>query len=54
LASNHLPSTTFHNYDIDPLANSSAMHLVSSDPDLSNRMVFHTSDILDVSNDLKD
>ncbi|XP_004494544.1 nicotianamine synthase-like [Cicer arietinum] len=54
LASNHLPSTTFHNYDIDPLANSSAMHLVSSDPDLSNRMVFHTNDILDVSNDLKD
>lgn len=54
LASNHLPSTTFHNYDIDPLANSSAMHLVSSDPDLSNRMVFHTNDILDVSDDLKD
>ncbi|XP_058740536.1 nicotianamine synthase-like [Vicia villosa] len=54
LASNHLPSTTFHNYDIDPLANSSAEHLVSSDPDLSNRMVFHTSDILDVTDDLKE
>ena len=54
LASNHLPSTTLHNYDIDPLANSNAMRLVSSDPDLSKRMVFHTNDILDVSSDLKD
>lgn len=54
LASNHLPNTTFHNYDIDPLANSKALRLVSSDPDLSKRMVFHTNDILDVSNALKD
>ncbi|XP_061371944.1 nicotianamine synthase-like [Gastrolobium bilobum] len=54
LASNHLPSTTFHNYDIDPLANSNALSLVSSDPDLSKRMLFHTNDILDVSNPLKD
>ncbi|KAK7269429.1 hypothetical protein RIF29_22155 [Crotalaria pallida] len=54
LASNHLPTSTFHNYDIDPLANSKAMKLVSSDPDLSKRMVFHTNDILDVTNDLKD
>ncbi|KAK7397118.1 hypothetical protein VNO78_18285 [Psophocarpus tetragonolobus] len=54
LASNHLPSTTFHNYDMDPLANSNAMRLVSSHPDLSKRMLFHTSDILDVSNSLKD
>ncbi|CAK8544560.1 unnamed protein product [Lathyrus sativus] len=54
LASNHLPSTTFHNYDIDPLANSSAENLVSSDPDLSNRMIFHTNDILDVTDDLKE
>ncbi|KAL1350727.1 hypothetical protein HN51_014744 [Arachis hypogaea] len=49
LASNHLPSTTFHNYDIDSSANSSAMRLVSGDPDLSKRMAFHTNDILDVS-----
>lgn len=54
LASNHLPSTIFHNYDIDPVANSSALRLVSSDPDLSKRMVFHTSDILNVSSELKD
>ncbi|KAK7379178.1 hypothetical protein VNO80_04631 [Phaseolus coccineus] len=54
LASNHLPSTTFHNYDMDSLANSNAMRLVSSHPDLSNRMLFHTTDILDVSNALKE
>ncbi|XP_061361438.1 nicotianamine synthase-like [Gastrolobium bilobum] len=54
LASNHLTTTTFHNYDIDPLANSKALGLVSSHPDLSKRMVFHTNDILDVSNALKD
>ncbi|KAI4301703.1 hypothetical protein L6164_034954 [Bauhinia variegata] len=54
LASNHLPTTTFHNYDLDTLANSQALRLVESDPDLSKRMVFHTSDILDVTNTLKD
>ncbi|XP_057439051.1 nicotianamine synthase-like [Lotus japonicus] len=54
LASNHLISTTFHNYDIDSSANSSAQKLVLSDPDLSNRMVFHTSDILDVTKELED
>ncbi|PQP99771.1 nicotianamine synthase [Prunus yedoensis var. nudiflora] len=54
LASNHLPTTSFHNYDIDPSANSKALGLVSSDPDLSKRMVFHTTDIMDVTNALKD
>ncbi|KAG5044236.1 hypothetical protein JHK87_008151 [Glycine soja] len=54
LASNHLPSTTFHNYDMDPSANSNAMRLVSSDPDLSKRMFFHTNDILEVSTALKE
>ncbi|KAK1417698.1 hypothetical protein QVD17_26832 [Tagetes erecta] len=54
LASYHLKETTFHNYDIDPLANSMACRLVSSDPDLSQRMIFHTSDILDVSDELKE
>lgn len=52
LASNHLPTTVFHNYDIDPLANSKASRLVSSHPDLSKRMVFHTSDIMNVSEEL--
>ncbi|XP_028791459.1 nicotianamine synthase [Neltuma alba] len=54
LASNHLPSTVFHNFDIDPVANSKAARLVSSHPDLSKRMVFHTSDILRVSEELQE
>ncbi|XP_041017179.1 nicotianamine synthase-like [Juglans microcarpa x Juglans regia] len=54
LASNHLTTTTFHNYDIDPLANSMAVRLVSYDPDLSKRMFFHTNDIMNVTTALKD
>uniref|UniRef100_A0A5B6ZBG8 Nicotianamine synthase n=1 Tax=Davidia involucrata TaxID=16924 RepID=A0A5B6ZBG8_DAVIN len=54
LASYHLRTTFFHNYDINPLANSKALHLVSSDPDLSKRMFFHTTDIMNVTNNLKE
>ncbi|XP_059651037.1 nicotianamine synthase-like [Cornus florida] len=54
LASFHLTSTSFHNYDIDPSANSMASRLVSSDPDLSKRMFFHTNDIMNVTSELKD
>lgn len=54
LASNHLKETIFHNYDIDSLANSLASRLVSSDPDLSKRMIFHTTDIMDVTDELKE
>ncbi|KAJ4967808.1 hypothetical protein NE237_014509 [Protea cynaroides] len=54
LASYHLRTTTFHNYDIDASANSLAQNLISSDPDLSQRMFFHTSDIMDVSTALRD
>ncbi|KAB1202106.1 Nicotianamine synthase [Morella rubra] len=54
LASNHLTTTSFHNYDIDELANSMAVRLVSPDPDLSKRMVFHTNDIMNVTNALRD
>ncbi|XP_043711564.1 nicotianamine synthase-like [Telopea speciosissima] len=54
LASNHLRTTTFHNYDIDASANSLALNLISSDPDLSQRMFFHTSDIMEVSTALRD
>ncbi|XP_042517070.1 nicotianamine synthase-like [Macadamia integrifolia] len=54
LASNHLRTTTFHNYDIDGSANSLALNLISSDPDLSQRMFFHTSDIMEVSTALRD
>lgn len=52
LATNHLTTTTFHNYDIDPSANSMASRLVSTDPDLSKRLFFHTSDIKDVTGQL--
>ncbi|CAI9294181.1 unnamed protein product [Lactuca saligna] len=53
LASYHLKDTIFHNYDIDSSANSMASHLVSSDSDLSQRMVFHTANIMDVTDELK-
>nr|XP_043622613.1 nicotianamine synthase-like [Erigeron canadensis] len=54
LASYHLKDTVFHNYDIDHSANLMASRLVSSDPDLSKRMVFHTADIMNVTDELKD
>nr|XP_043621827.1 nicotianamine synthase-like [Erigeron canadensis] len=53
LASYHLKDTVFHNYDIDNSANLMASRLVSSDPDLSQRMVFHTADIMNVTDELK-
>ncbi|GKF05112.1 nicotianamine synthase, S-adenosyl-L-methionine-dependent methyltransferase [Tanacetum coccineum] len=46
--------TTVQNYDIDSMTNSMASRLVSADHDLSQRMVFHTSDIMDVTDELKD
>ncbi|KAI3751196.1 hypothetical protein L2E82_22243 [Cichorium intybus] len=54
LATYHLKDTIFHNYDIDSMANSMASHLVSSDPDMSRRMVFHTANIMDVTDELKE
>ncbi|GAB2218667.1 hypothetical protein Droror1_Dr00001893 [Drosera rotundifolia] len=54
LASYHLTRTSFHNYDIDPTANSLASRLVSSDPDLSQRMAFHTNDIMNIKDELKE
>ncbi|CAI9103525.1 OLC1v1002024C1 [Oldenlandia corymbosa var. corymbosa] len=54
LAKNHLTQTSFHNYDIDPMANAMASKLVASDCDLSRRMFFHTRDVLDVTCEFKD
>jgi nicotianamine synthase len=51
LATQHMPSTLFENYDIDPQANSMGSRLVSRDPDISQRMNFHTSDINHVGGD---
>jgi len=53
LATNHLRTTCFHNFDIDPSANAKAIQLVSSDSELSKRMFFHTADIMNVSSSLK-
>ncbi|KAG8369082.1 hypothetical protein BUALT_Bualt15G0113200 [Buddleja alternifolia] len=55
LASNHLTSTAFDNYDIDESANTLASKLVESHPDLSKRMTFYTNNIMNVSGEaLKD
>ncbi|KAI3984611.1 hypothetical protein MKX01_003974 [Papaver californicum] len=54
LASYHLKTTMFHNYDIDRSANTLASNLVSADPDLSKRMLFHDTDIMDVTTGLSD
>ncbi|KAG6408603.1 hypothetical protein SASPL_131621 [Salvia splendens] len=48
LAANHLTSTVFHNFDIDPSANAMAAKLVAPHPELAARMAFHTADIMDV------
>jgi len=48
----HLPNTTFHNFDIDSHANTLASSLVSRDPDLSKRMIFHTTDVLNANEGL--
>ncbi|KAF8118824.1 hypothetical protein N665_0002s0133 [Sinapis alba] len=52
LAKFHLPNTTFHNFDIDSHANTLASSLISRDPDLSKRMIFHTTDVLNATEGL--
>lgn len=55
LALNHFKNTVFHNYDLDAPANAMASMLLKNHPDLSNRMSFHTSNVMDLSeNTLKD
>ncbi|CAN0897258.1 Nicotianamine synthase [Linum grandiflorum] len=51
LATKHLTNATFHNYDIDHEANELASGLVSSDQELSPRMVFHTKDVMEVTDE---
>ncbi|KAL3638240.1 Nicotianamine synthase 3 [Castilleja foliolosa] len=48
LAARHLIWAVFHNYDIDASANSIAARLVGPHPDMSRRMEFRTTDIMDV------
>ncbi|XP_010483074.1 PREDICTED: nicotianamine synthase 2-like [Camelina sativa] len=52
LAKFHLSNTTIHNFDIDSKANKLASSLVSRDPDLSKRMIFHTTDVLNAKEGL--
>ncbi|GJX99546.1 nicotianamine synthase-like protein [Tanacetum coccineum] len=54
LASFHLKDTYFHNYDIDHSANSLAASLIAPDPDLSKRMFFHSTDIMEITDELKE
>ncbi|GFP80351.1 nicotianamine synthase [Phtheirospermum japonicum] len=48
LASHHLRSTVFHNFDVDASANAMASRLVGPDPDLRERMSFFTDDAMSV------
>ncbi|PIN09734.1 Nicotianamine synthase [Handroanthus impetiginosus] len=52
MASNHLISSVFDNYDIDASANSMASKLVKSNPDLFERMRFHSIDIMNVPGEM--
>ncbi|XP_019096437.1 PREDICTED: nicotianamine synthase 1-like [Camelina sativa] len=52
LAKTRLPNTMFHNFDIDPQANALASRLISGDPDLSTRMIFHTTDLLKMTKEV--
>ncbi|KAF3527913.1 hypothetical protein DY000_02041917 [Brassica cretica] len=52
LAKFHLPNTSFYNFDIDPPANALASHLVSRDPDLSRRLIFHATDLLNITTEV--
>lgn len=54
LATNHLTTTIFHNYDINATANSQAEALVLPDPDLSKRVMFYTADVMDITTKMKE
>ncbi|KAE8651625.1 hypothetical protein Csa_021256 [Cucumis sativus] len=51
MALKYFPKTEFHNFDLDPSANAKASMLVAGDVELSRRMVFHTTDIMDVGSE---
>ncbi|KAA0048068.1 nicotianamine synthase 1-like [Cucumis melo var. makuwa] len=51
MALKYLPKTEFHNFDLDPSANAKASMLVAGDVELSRRMVFHTTDIMEVGSE---
>ncbi|TXG60998.1 hypothetical protein EZV62_012361 [Acer yangbiense] len=52
MASQHMKSTHFDNFDIDEVANDVARRIVASDAELEKRMKFVSRDIMDVKNKL--
>ncbi|KAH9318809.1 hypothetical protein KI387_020578 [Taxus chinensis] len=52
LATKHMPSTCFDNYDLDPLANEMARRLVAGRADLARRMAFHSCNVMHVTGQL--
>ncbi|XP_020276577.1 nicotianamine synthase-like [Asparagus officinalis] len=54
LATRYLTDAVFHNYDLDPSATAKARKLVESDPDLAERVVFRTADVMEVKRALRE
>ncbi|WCJ42359.1 Nicotianamine synthase [Euphorbia peplus] len=54
MATHHLTSTHFDNYDIDENANNVARQIVSSNEELEKRMKFLTCDIMEVKEKLRE
>ncbi|RWR90123.1 nicotianamine synthase-like protein [Cinnamomum micranthum f. kanehirae] len=52
MATHHMKSTHFINYDVDESANILARQLIAMDDDLEKRMEFKTCDIMDVKEEL--
>ncbi|XP_057489679.1 nicotianamine synthase-like [Actinidia eriantha] len=52
LATHHMKSTCFDNFDIDESANNVACQIVSSDAELEKRMKFKTHDIMEAKEEL--
>ncbi|KAJ0091615.1 hypothetical protein Patl1_14313 [Pistacia atlantica] len=52
MASHHMKSTHFDNFDMDEAANHVARKIVSSDAEFEKRMKFHTCDIMEVKEKL--
>ena len=52
LATHHMKSTCFDNFDIDEAANAAARQLVASDNELQRRVKFHTQDVMEVRDKL--
>ncbi|KAI9192560.1 hypothetical protein LWI28_024769 [Acer negundo] len=54
MATHHMKSTHFDNFDIDAAANDVASRIVGSDAELEKRMKFVTCDIMEVKEKLKE